>query len=77
MVGFKLVKTTHDLNVGDLVKLTPDHKVDYFVKEIINKFLVHLEYKNASGKMVSGGIMDVTLIMKKKGIYRENYIRGY
>ncbi len=38
----------------------------YFVKQIVSKFLVALEYPLKNGVMASGGVIDISLIKKVK-----------
>ena len=56
-----------DVKLGIKVKVVNEHSTQiYQVKEVFYKFFcVALEYEDASGQWVSGGIIDISLIRKK------------
>ena len=55
------IKTTADLECGDLVRLKDNPEMVWRISEVIDKFTVHLEYKQRE-HWFSGGVMDVSYL---------------
>lgn len=50
--------------VGDKVQLEMNPDVVYVVSEVFNSHMVRLQYEREDGKMVDGGIADISVLKR-------------